>query len=649
MQKFDKNEILGIFLIIFIIIVFYYPSIYSPFAIDDSCHLMLGKNMKFSDILKSFTYKQQPQKYRPLSVQTYFFTLWKLFGANSVPYHLVNLLFFSIEAILLFFILKEMCHSLLVSFLTVLIYITRTAHTGIVYFVSGGAGEFIMGMFVLLSFLSYLYFKKVEKRKFFVLSVFFYILALWSKETAVFLPFLILLYDIISKKITLKNIKKSAIKNKIFLAVMGIYMILHFFVLPTLSEIGTHKIDLIGNHILPNLRFFFFGSFDEWLWRNAATDISFFPLFFTFILCILAILSKINVNNYEKKSITFGLAWYFIFMLPFIFLENIRVPYYIHLSVAGLAIIISVISVKIYEKIKENSKTTAKLIIGLFIVLLVIFSYIRVNEFYLQSDIYEMQELTKNCINTFESNINNFDKDKTLVVFQDKRIQNNIGIGLVELGMCNGNILRILFNEDIRIKFYKSDYNLINIPRAGIWLMKERVASDYTYEVNMINNTFFYFQSVENGKINIDGHKDDWKIFTKKPDLKGDGITNDTDIKNIDVFRSDDNLYIAFETVEKPSKSKNVDYFMKFDTDLDGREDYGIDVYNGKVHLDKYTGPNRFNQIVIPNAGVKIEDIVEIKLPLKYLNYNKNFENIIKEHKNEMKLIQTGVDCYLIK
>ncbi|OYT57385.1 MAG: hypothetical protein B6U68_01940 [Candidatus Aenigmarchaeota archaeon ex4484_14] len=181
MQKFDKNEILGIFLIIFIIIVFYYPSIYSPFAIDDSCHLMLGKNMKFSDILKSFTYKQQPQKYRPLSVQTYFFTLWKLFGANSVPYHLVNLLFFSIEAILLFFILKEMCHSLLVSFLTVLIYITRTAHTGIVYFVSGGAGEFIMGMFVLLSFLSYLYFKKVEKRKFFVLSVFFYILALWSK------------------------------------------------------------------------------------------------------------------------------------------------------------------------------------------------------------------------------------------------------------------------------------------------------------------------------------------------------------------------------------------------------------------------------------------------------------------------------------
>jgi len=460
-----------IFAIIFIILVFYYPSFSKPFSVDDSCYLMESKNMNFSDLLKSFTYKRQPQIYRPLGAETYYYIMFRLFGINSLYYAIMNILFFISGAMILFFVIKEMTHNLLMSFLVVFIYITRTTHVFQIYLL-GGIPELIASLFVFLSFLSYLYFNRIKKMKFFILSIIFYILALLSKETAVVLPFAILAYDIIKNKL---NFKKSIINNSIYFIIMAIYLVLHSFILPTLQDTGEYPINFFGKNILTNFNYYFYGTFDEWTWGR--TEISYFFLFFSIILFFIAILNNIKIKKTEKSIIIFGLMWYFIFLIPFIFLDSMRSPYYLHMPILGVSIIISLIVLKLYEKIRKNSKIKSKILISLIILFIISFSYVRIDEVYHIASLYTMQELSKNCVEALKYKISELN-EKTLVIFQQQNTPTDFyPDGVVSRATCAGTMFKLTINKDIKIKFI--NYNKENF---------ENLIKENTNEVILIQN-----------------------------------------------------------------------------------------------------------------------------------------------------------------
>ncbi len=139
--------------------------------------------------------------WRPLQTLTYMidYKIWKL---NPFGYHLTNILLHILAALALFWIILALFadrsnSKLLVAFLATALFVVHPINTQAVTYISGRA-DILCALFLLLAFGFYIgtdtLFSRVSHRKIGYMSLFFYILALMSKESAVVFPIFLLLY-----------------------------------------------------------------------------------------------------------------------------------------------------------------------------------------------------------------------------------------------------------------------------------------------------------------------------------------------------------------------------------------------------------------------------------------------------------------------
>jgi len=197
-----------ILLLIVISFLVYANSLSNSFVWDDqavvaeNAFVRQGNNIALI-FSPDYFYVSGEMTYRPLVTLSYFmdYAIWKL---KPFGFHLTNLLLHTLNGILIYLLLRLMNEVSIklkagraLSLLTAIIFLIHPINTEAVNVISFRE-DLLTLFFFLLSFIFFIQADRKENRSgiFYLSSLFAYLLALFSKEMAITLPIILLLYDI---------------------------------------------------------------------------------------------------------------------------------------------------------------------------------------------------------------------------------------------------------------------------------------------------------------------------------------------------------------------------------------------------------------------------------------------------------------------
>ncbi|MFC1624177.1 tetratricopeptide repeat protein [Candidatus Omnitrophota bacterium] len=251
--------------------------------------------------------------HRPLQTLSYMvdYSLWKL---DVRGYHLTNILLHILVVLGIYWLVSILFKDSLLSFLTSIFFLVHPIHAGPVNYISARANS-LVALFMLLAIIFYIKALDIKKPILFLSMILTYIAALLSRELALILPVLLLLYHYIFKK---------KIKPREFLSILTItfiYILLRFTVLKTSL---VHPV--IATTLFERLPGFFvaISSYIRLLILPFDLHMEYGMKLFDLtdprvtIGLLLLTLSLIYGLRKEKSNnlILFSVSWFFIMLLP---------------------------------------------------------------------------------------------------------------------------------------------------------------------------------------------------------------------------------------------------------------------------------------------------------------------------------------------
>lgn len=119
---------------------------------------------------------------------------WKLFGPNPTGYHLIIIVLYTLMSIVVGALAESMTGDRRVGLLSTTFFAIHGAHAEPVLWISS-ANEVLAGLSVTLSMMNYVAFRRHGHAFWLLVAWLFYLLGIASKETAVFLPLMLIMYD----------------------------------------------------------------------------------------------------------------------------------------------------------------------------------------------------------------------------------------------------------------------------------------------------------------------------------------------------------------------------------------------------------------------------------------------------------------------
>lgn len=248
------NRIHFLFLLILISVIFlvYYDSFNNLFLYDDLPFLTENpavRNLDLNSAMSYFTDKDTVSSSRDLAKDVWrpFMTLsfaidYKLWKLDARLYHIENTSLHAINAILVYILVALILGDSLAAFIAALIFAIHPVQTGAVTWVSGRSN-----MLFLLFFLSALIFHVKNRRSgvralYYCLSLILFVFSLFSKEMAIVLPALLILYDMHFYPIaSIRKVHGGAIKYYVkyylpFFLIAAYYLSARFSALGTFAQ-----------------------------------------------------------------------------------------------------------------------------------------------------------------------------------------------------------------------------------------------------------------------------------------------------------------------------------------------------------------------------------------------------------------------------
>ena len=330
--KLVNNKTACVIILSVITILIYFNTLSNNFVYDDYDFIV---NNAFIKNLKNIPYFFLSKEayssegnyiiYRPFATLS-FAVDYRLWGLNPFGYHIQNILFHALNAMLVFMLLGALFRDNLAALLAALFFAAHPAQTEAVTWISGRSNVLFLFSFV-LSF--YFWIKYGEKKRvvFYVLSVITFVTALLSKEMAITLPLVLVLYELLYRPAEIRGLAKKIPAMLPYITIVVMYLFMRYSVL----EVQSQRVYWGGN--FASTVFTMTRSFVKYVLflifpirHNVEPVINVSKSFFKPAVigstAIIAVLSAIFIYSFKKhRDIALGIGWFFITMIP---VSNLR-------------------------------------------------------------------------------------------------------------------------------------------------------------------------------------------------------------------------------------------------------------------------------------------------------------------------------------
>lgn len=187
-----RTTLLGAIIIASIAFITYLPALKIQFY-DGWWYLIWSASMDFPRFLVQFLDPSNiTQGYRPVQ-GIYMYLLFHLFGFNPDGYHLAHNLLNAANAVLLFLLVGRLAHNKRLAFVAACFYAVFPNYSLAVFW--HAVVDPLAGFFYLLTMLLWTRFLDTRRRSDYVFAFLAFVLALLSKEIAIFLPLFLFLIE----------------------------------------------------------------------------------------------------------------------------------------------------------------------------------------------------------------------------------------------------------------------------------------------------------------------------------------------------------------------------------------------------------------------------------------------------------------------
>ncbi|MFH0763554.1 MAG: tetratricopeptide repeat protein [Candidatus Omnitrophota bacterium] len=285
--------------------------------------------------------------YRPITTLSYAvdFFLW---GFNSFGYHLTNVILHSFNGILVFLLLSIMFGDFFLALAAGLIFISHPVQTEVVSWISGRSSVLFM-FFYLLSFIFYI--KARESKKIFYLySIIFFCMSLLSKEMAITLPLILILYDLhFGRRF---DIKESIVRYLPYFAIALFFVITRMTLMGQVGQFSgwgePYRVFLTMSKVVVDyVRILFFPVTLCAIGYDVAISKSILePAALASITFLAVILSGIPFLYRRFRAASFSILFFFITLLPvvnIIPIKALEAERFLYLPSLGFCVLIAFI------------------------------------------------------------------------------------------------------------------------------------------------------------------------------------------------------------------------------------------------------------------------------------------------------------------
>ncbi len=296
-------------------------------------------------------------------------------GTELWGHFLINILLHAGSCMFLFVMLLNLGVSRTLSFTLSIIFTIHPALTQSIAWISG-RNDSLLAFFILLTFISFLKFTSSSSPKWYCVHLLFFAFSLFTKETTIIFPFLILFYYFV--------VLKDKVNTAQITAILAAWMVVcvNWYILreaAQITQIADHS--RVVRNLFSDLWIIIF-YLGKIFWP---VDLTFGPLqpdinLVPGILSALFLLGMVVFSeNRNWKIISFGILWFGVMLIPtFIYHTNkvdYHIPYYehrIYVPMIGIFILLSSLT---FTKKMRLVKTLIPYGAGILIVFLVWKSY----------------------------------------------------------------------------------------------------------------------------------------------------------------------------------------------------------------------------------------------------------------------------------
>jgi hypothetical protein len=371
--------------------------------------------------------------YRP-GTKVYFYFMYSFFWLNSWFYHVFSILLHFGVAVLVYILALKLLKRKLFAFISAFLFVILAVHYESVFWIAS-TGHLIASFGMLASLLLYIVWQEKRSVIYLILSLLFAFTALFFHEFAVVMPLLIVLYDIcfVYKKTLTKKILTSY-WYLFFIIIDAIYAYMRY-------AADSHWLQGDYNYNLAKLPFNSIGNLIGYIgitlfgpgfnnvqltFRNLAKTNSLVLMGEVLIgllgLAIVIYLVKKFWKNGLFKVGIFSFGFFVVNLLVFIGFGAVTTRY-VYLPSVGIVIILSLILMVLFDRIKKYSLPVAYAIVFLFVFIYSYFNIIDLKE--INKEWYRAGLVTENVITGFNSyfNITNSTPQNPVFYFVDVPIK----------------------------------------------------------------------------------------------------------------------------------------------------------------------------------------------------------------------------------